>query len=85
MKAKKGGKNTIEPDGQLQKLGERIKDLRKNKMGYSSAEIFAYEHGFGRTQYARYENGEDLRFSTLVKIVGVFGMTLNEFFNEEFQ
>lgn len=84
MKSKKGGKDPIEPDGQLQRLGERIKDLRKNKMGYSSAEIFAYENGFGRTQYARYENGEDLRFSTLVKIVGIFGMTLEEFFSDGF-
>lgn len=84
MKAKKGGKDPIEPDGQLQRLGERIKDLRKNKMGYSSAEIFAYEHGFGRTQYARYENGEDLRFSTLVKVIAIFEMSLEEFFSEGF-
>ena len=84
MKAKKTSKISIEPDGQLKKLGARIKDLRKNKMGYSSAETFAYENGFGRTQYARYENGEDLRFSTLVKIVAAFEMTLAEFFEGEF-
>ncbi|PZR25892.1 MAG: transcriptional regulator [Citrobacter freundii] len=84
MKAKKGKKIPIEPGTQLSRLGERIKDLRKNRMGYTSAEIFAYEHGFGRTQYARYENGEDLRFSTLVKIVSVFDMSLEEFFADGF-
>lgn len=84
MKARKSSKVSIEPNSQLTKLGARIKDLRKNKMGYSSAEIFAYDHGFGRTQYARYENGEDLRFSTLVKIVGAFEMTMAEFFEDGF-
>ncbi len=81
MKSKR--KQHLQPDVEFQKLGERIRNLRKKK-GYTSLEIFAYEHGFGRTQYARYENGEDLRFSTLIRIVDSFEMTLEEFFSEGF-
>ncbi len=67
----------------LKKLGERIKSLRISK-GYSSYEYFAYEHNISRAQFGRYERGEDLRFSTLVKIIKAFDMTLEEFFSEGF-
>lgn len=67
----------------LKKLGERIKSLRIKK-GYSSYEYFAYEHNISRAQFGRYERGEDLRFSTLIKIIKAFDMTLEEFFSEGF-
>ncbi|WP_419868704.1 helix-turn-helix domain-containing protein [Chryseobacterium sp. CT-SW4] len=67
----------------LKKLGERIKSLRISK-GYSSCEYFAYEHNISRAQFGRYERGEDLRFSTLIKIIKAFDMTLEEFFSEGF-
>lgn len=72
------------PDDKLKQLGERLRELRK-KAGYTSLEIFAYEHGFGKTQYGRYENGEDLRFSTLVRVINCFGIDLKEFFSEGFE
>lgn len=68
----------------LQKLGERIKSLRIAK-GYSSYEYFAYEHNISRAQFGRYERGEDLRFSTLARIISAFDMTFEEFFSEGFQ
>lgn len=67
----------------LKKLGERIKSLRIKK-GYSSYEYFAYEHNISRAQFGRYERGEDLRFSTLAKIIAAFEMTPEEFFSEGF-
>lgn len=67
----------------LKKLGERIKELRISK-GYTSYEYFAYEHNISRAQFGRYERGEDLRFSTLVRIISAFDMTLDEFFAEGF-
>ena len=69
---------------QLKKLGTRIKQLRKAK-GYSNYERFAYEHDFARSQYGRYENGSDLRFSTLLRIIDAFDMTIEEFFNDGFE
>ena len=68
----------------LKKLGKRIRELRIAK-GYSSYEYFAYENDISRSQYGRYEKGEDLRFSTLAKVVNAFGMTMKEFFEEGFE
>ena len=79
----KGKIPELDADEQLKKLGARIKSLRIEK-GYTSYEYFAYEHGISRAQFGRYEQGQDLRFSSLVKIVNAFGITLQEFFNEGF-
>ncbi|KFC33517.1 DNA-binding protein [Elizabethkingia anophelis] len=67
----------------LKSLGERIKALRIKK-GYTSYEYFAYEHNISRAQFGRYERGEDLRFSTLARIITAFDMTFEEFFSEGF-
>ena len=85
MKGKKNPKRPpLNADDQLQKLGKRLRDLRLKK-GYSSLEIFAYEHGFGRAQYGRYELGKDLQFTTLIRLVNCFEMSLEEFFKEGFE
>lgn len=68
----------------IQKLSKRIKQLRIDK-GYSSYEYFAYDHGFSRSQYGRYEKGEDLRVSSLIKLIEAFEMTPSEFFQEGFE
>jgi len=65
-------------------LANRIKNLRIAK-GYSNYEFFAFEHQISRAQYGRYERGEDMRFSSLIKIVNAFDMTLEEFFSEGFE
>ncbi len=86
-KGKKGSKKKVVPmdaDVKLQRLGQRIKSLRI-KAGFTSYEYFAYEHDIPRAQMGRYENGQDLRFSSLVKIISAFGMTLEEFFSEGFE
>lgn len=86
MKAK-GKKSQTIPDlsseEELKKLAARIKALRIQK-GYSSYEYFAYEHGISRAQFGRYEQGQDLRYSSLIKLINAFGMTVPEFFSEGF-
>ncbi len=72
-----------EEAAQLKKLGKRIKQLRLSK-GYSSYEYFAYDHDISRAHFGRYEQGQDLRFSSLVRVVRAFDMTLAEFFSEGF-
>lgn len=52
--------------------------------GYTSYETFAYEHDIARAQFGRYEKGEDIRFSTLIKVINAFGLTVEEFFSEGF-
>lgn len=79
--------NSLPDDPQLEalyrKMGRRIKQLRKQK-GYNNHETFAYEHGFARAQFGRYERGVNLQFSTIAKIAEAMDMTLAEFFSEGF-
>jgi transcriptional regulator with XRE-family HTH domain len=87
MKSKGKGSSKfkdLNTDEQLKKLGERIKALRIAK-GYSNYEHFAYEHEISRAQFGRYENGQDLRFSSLIKLLNAFEITLDEFFSEGFE
>ncbi len=78
---KKKIETTINKD--LEKLGKRIKQLRIAK-GFSSYEYFAYEHNISRAQFGRYEKGEDLRYSSLLKVIRALDITLDEFFSEGF-
>ena len=70
-------------EDKIVQLAQRIKSLRLSK-GYTNAEKFAYEHDISRSQYAQYENGKDLRFSSLMKLLNAFDMSLEEFFAEGF-
>ncbi len=79
--AKKAVKKADNSD--IVKLAARIKAIRKS-LGYTNADFFAYENGISRSQYARYENGEDIRYSSLMKIIKAFKMTPEQFFSEEF-
>lgn len=65
-------------------LAERIKQLRKDK-GYKSQEDFANEHDYTLSYYSRIERGEDLRFSSLVKVCRALGTDLKTFFNAGFE
>ena len=67
----------------IKKLAQRIKTIRKS-LGYTNADFFAYENEITRSQYARYETGEDIRFSSLMKLIRAFKMTAEEFFKEGF-
>jgi hypothetical protein len=84
-KDKKGAKKPLilDTEEELQKLGARIKSLRI-RAGYTSYEYFAYDHDISRAQFGRYEQGQDLRMSSLIKVANAFGMTLQEFFSEGF-
>lgn len=63
----------------LEKLGKRIKELRVKK-GFTNSEFFAYEYKINRSQYGKYERGEDMRVSSLFKIIEAHGITVEEFF-----
>jgi hypothetical protein len=75
VKAKKAGSN------ELKAIGERLKQLRKDR-GFSNADFFAYENGIAAAQYARYERGEDMRVSTLIRLAKAYDVSLSEFFKD---
>jgi transcriptional regulator with XRE-family HTH domain len=68
---------------QLNKLGNRLRQLRIEQ-GFSNYEQFAFEHNLPRAQYGRYEQGQDLRFSSLLKVLKALDISLEEFFKEGF-
>lgn len=63
----------------LNKLGATIKKARK-KNGFTSAENFAFQMDISRSLYTKYENGSDLRVSTLFRIIEGMGMKISDFF-----
>ena len=74
----------IQAEKLLEKLGSRLRDLRKAR-GYTNYEQFAFDHGLPRAQYGRYEKGQDLRLSSLVKVLTAMEVSLTEFFSEGFE
>jgi len=73
----------IQAEKLLEKLGSRLRELRKAR-GYTNYEQFAFDHGLPRAQYGRYEKGQDLRLSSLVKVLTAMDVSLTEFFAEGF-
>ena len=69
---------------QLTILGGKLRELRI-KQGFSNYEQFAFEHNLPRAQYGRYEQGQDLRFSSLLKVLKALDISLEEFFKEGFE
>ena len=67
----------------LDNLGSRLRHLRKQK-GYTNYNYFAYEIGISRSQYGKYENGGNIKFSTLLKILSKLDISLKDFFSEGF-
>lgn len=84
MAKSKKATTPISVEDQIQNLGKRIKELRKEK-GYSNYEFFAYENKIGRSQYGRYEKGVDMQFSSILKLIQMHGMSVKDFFGEGFE
>lgn len=62
-------------------IAEKIKALRKEK-GFKSYETFAFEYDINRVQYWRIEKGNNITLKTLIKILAIHNLTLNEFFKD---
>lgn len=71
----------VDTEKVLKQIGKRLRDLRKEN-GFSNYEHFAYEHGFNRASYGGYENGNNMRLSTLIQLLHAHGITLEEFFSK---
>lgn len=79
MKKKTEKVETNTEEAYLKKMGERLKMFRK-KAGYTNYEYFAYENGFSRPQYGKYEAGANIQLNTLLKILKALKVTPEEFF-----
>jgi transcriptional regulator with XRE-family HTH domain len=65
---------------ELSKIGNRIKELRISS-GFSSYEKFAFKNDIDRSQFGRYEKGEDMRLSSFIKVLTALGVSWKEFFD----
>jgi len=69
----------------VKKIGLRLKQIRKER-GFNNSDEFAYEFQLNRSQYGKYEAGsEDLRISSLIKILDKLKISLTVFFNEDYE
>lgn len=82
------GNKTAKPKKQKPKevllLAKRIKQLRQAK-GYTSQETFAYDNDYTLSYYSRIERGEDIRFTSLVRVCKALGIKLDKLFSEGFE
>lgn len=63
----------------LKQLGQTLKTTRKEK-GFSSFEHLAYQMDIGRSLFAKYEAGSDMRVSTLFRIIEAMDIEIADFF-----
>lgn len=71
---------TNKQEKRLIKIGERLRELRK-AAGYKSYENFAFDNELNRVQYGRMEKGANMTIASLIRVLEVHKMTLEEFFS----
>jgi transcriptional regulator with XRE-family HTH domain len=71
-------------DKRILKVANRLKKLRISK-GYTSYENFALDHDLPRMQYWRMERGANFRIESLLKILEIYNLSLEEFFSKELE
>jgi hypothetical protein len=76
-----GRKKTIkrELDPRIIKIAEKLKKIRIEK-GFTSYENFAWDNGLVRQQYWRMEKGCYFNIESLLKILDVHKITMEDFF-----
>ncbi|MEX0362233.1 MAG: helix-turn-helix domain-containing protein [Allomuricauda sp.] len=60
-------------------IATKVKELRI-KNGYTSYETFAIENGLPRKNYWRIEKGENFTINTLIRILKIHDVSLEDFF-----
>ncbi|MFM9945393.1 MAG: XRE family transcriptional regulator [Bacteroidia bacterium] len=73
--------NEAPADDRIKKVAEKLKTLRK-AAGHKSYETFAWDNDIPRMQYWRMENGKNFQFSSLLRILEVYKMSLEDFFKD---
>ena len=66
-------------DKRVLKIAEKLKKMRIDK-GHTSYENFAHDMDLPRVQYWRLEHGVNFRIESLLKVLDVHKITLEDFF-----
>jgi DNA-binding XRE family transcriptional regulator len=78
MKARKNPKQLPGVQEVLKEIGVRIRKHRKSIA--SNYENFAAEYGFVKMTIYRIENGKNFNMDTLIRVLRVLNITIEEFF-----
>ena len=70
---------SVKNEKRLIKIGERLRELRK-KVGYKSYENFAFDNEINRVQYGRMEKGANITLASLLKVLDIHKINLEDFF-----
>ena len=70
-------------ESEFKRLGDRIKAVRISQ-GFTSSETFANARNLSRAQYAKYEQGRNLTYANLLKVIRALHISIPDFFGEGF-
>lgn len=65
----------------INQISQKLKEIRLSK-GYTSYETFAFDHNLNRVQYWRIESGSNITLKTLIKVLDIHKISLEEFFKD---
>jgi len=65
----------------IEKVANKVKQLRKDA-GFTSFQSFAFTYEINRVQYWRIESGKNITLKTLIKVLDIHKITLEEFFKD---
>lgn len=69
----------IDENEELRKIGERLRELRI-AAGFTAYDKFAFTYDFDSQTILRAEQGKNITIKTLIKILNVHGISLEDFF-----
>lgn len=67
-------------DKRILKMAAKLKQMRK-EAGYRNYDVFAWDNDISRTSYHRMETGGNFTIETLLKILDIHKMSLEDFFS----
>lgn len=66
-------------DQRIEAIGKRLRELRIEK-GYRSYDFFAWENKIPRMQYLNMEQGKNFTLKSLLRVLDIHKISLEEFF-----
>ncbi len=72
-------KQVAPEDARMRQIAEKLRQLRIDK-GYTSYESFAFDNNLPTIQYWRLETGANFTIKSLLRILNIHKLTMEEFF-----
>lgn len=63
----------------INQISKKLKEIRLSR-GYTSYETFAFDNNLNRVQYWRIESGGNITLKTLLRVLDIHKISLEDFF-----